>query len=84
MPRKMTTQHRKRTQNPIYREKPILLGFVVLRKGSDGRLQHRRALGENVFDSIGFIHCWLDCDRGSPLTVILNTKRILMKSPLQA
>jgi len=35
----MTTQHRKRTQNPIYREKPILLGFVVLRKGSDGRPQ---------------------------------------------
>jgi len=35
----MTNQHRKRTQNPIYREKPILLGFAVLSKGSDGRVR---------------------------------------------
>jgi len=33
----MTSKHKGRTQNPIYREKPILLGFAVLSKGSDGR-----------------------------------------------
>jgi len=33
----MTTQHKNRTQNPIYREKPILRGLAVLSKGSDGR-----------------------------------------------
>jgi Tfp pilus assembly protein PilF len=31
-------KHRKLPTNPIYREKPILLGFVVQRKGADGRI----------------------------------------------
>ena len=34
----MSIRDRKRTQNPIYRESPILLGFVVQRKGADGRI----------------------------------------------
>ena len=34
----MTAQHKSRTRNPILREKPILLGFVVQRKEPDGRV----------------------------------------------
>ena len=34
----MPIKHEKRTRSPILREKPILLGFVVQRKGADGRI----------------------------------------------
>ena len=34
----MSIKHKSRTRNPILREKPILLGFVVQRKGADGRI----------------------------------------------
>lgn len=34
----MSIKHESRTRNPILREKPILLGFVVQRKGADGRI----------------------------------------------
>jgi len=34
----MPTKNNSRTRNPILREKPILLGFVVQRKGTDGRM----------------------------------------------
>jgi len=34
----MPKQHERRTRNPILREKPILLGFVVQRKGPDGHI----------------------------------------------
>ncbi|CAA6691556.1 MULTISPECIES: lipopolysaccharide assembly protein LapB [unclassified Lentimonas] len=34
----MPTKNERRTNNPTLREKPILLGFVVQRKGSDGRI----------------------------------------------
>ena len=31
-------KHRKLPKNPFYRDKPILLGFVVQRRGADGRI----------------------------------------------
>jgi len=34
----MPAQPKNRTRNPILREKPILLGFVVQRKEPDGRI----------------------------------------------
>lgn len=34
----MSIKHESLTRNPILREKPILLGFVVQRKGADGRI----------------------------------------------
>jgi Tfp pilus assembly protein PilF len=35
---KMSIQHERRNRNSILREKPILLGFVVQRKGADGHI----------------------------------------------
>lgn len=56
----MSTNNESRTRSPILREKPILLGFVVQRKGADGRIQIAVRWGR-IFATllVLFIACWV-------------------------
>ena len=56
----MSTKHQRRTRNPILREKPILLGFVVQRKGADGRI-HIAVRWGRIFTTLFvlFIASWI-------------------------
>lgn len=57
---KMLKQDKKRTKNPLLREKPILLGFVVQRKGQDGRI-HIAVKWGRIFSALVvlFIASWI-------------------------
>jgi Tfp pilus assembly protein PilF len=56
----MLKQDKKRTKNPLLREKPILLGFVVQRKGQDGRI-HIAVKWGRIFSALVvlFIASWI-------------------------
>lgn len=56
----MPTQQKSRTRNPILREKPILLGFVVQRKEPDGRV-HIAVRWTRLFTTLFvlFIASWI-------------------------